>query len=221
MSIHLRINGRSVAGLVVVLSLAACSSSTPTAPSGASGSLSAPSSAPAGGTSAPAGGSSAPVAGGAGGVDARYCAAIKVADAQALVKVTIAAAQTGGPESCAFVLPGEAINGDNLTVTVFPGDASHQYYNDSLGGPVSGATTSIPGVGDVAVWEQPAVGASAPEVGAYKGSLTCIVQPPADTSQLTIDQTGTGPIYNITAAAAAAYAAKEAVLCTDMFSVGG
>jgi hypothetical protein len=227
MSIHLRIHGRSVAGLVVVLSLAACSSSTPTAQGGASGSLSAPSSAPAGGSSAPAGGSSAPaggssapVTGGAGGADAPYCAAMKVADAQALVKVTIAAAQTGGPESCAFVLPGQGIDGDNLTVTVFPGDSNNQYYNDAVSGPASSTPNPLPGVGDVAVWEQVVAGASAPEVAAHKGSLTCVVQAPADTSQLTIDQTGSGPIYQISSAAAAAYAAKEAVLCTDLFSVG-
>ena len=213
-SIHLPTYGRPVAVLFLVLSVAACSSSTPTAPDRRDRQPVRPDL----GAGRRQLGSRWSRAG--GGSDAAYCAAMKVADAQALVKVTIAAAQTGGPESCAFVLPGEDINGDNLTVTVFPGDGNHQYYNDSLGGPVSGATTPIPGVGDVAVWEQPAVGASAPEVGAYKGSLTCIVQPPADTSQLTIDQTGTGPIYNITAAAAAAYAAKEAVLCTDMFSVG-
>jgi hypothetical protein len=145
---------------------------------------------------------------------------MKVADAQALIKPTITAAQTGGPLSCAFVLPGEGINGDNMTVTVFAGDGDHSYYNDSVTGPASGPQTPIPGVGDVAVWEQPAAGASAPFVAAYKGSLTCIVQPPADTSQLTIDQTGNGPIYQISDGAAAAYAAKEAVLCTDLFSVG-
>jgi len=198
--------------LFVVISLAACSSSTPTAQGGASGSLSAP-------TTAPAGGSSAPVTGGAGGVDATYCAAMKVADAQALVKPTISAAQTGGPLPCAFVLPGEPINGDNLTVTVFPNDADKSFYNDSVTGPASGPPNPLPGVGDVAVWEQPVTGASAPEVVAHKGSITCVVQPPADTGPLTIEQTGTGPIYQISAAAAASYAVKEAVLCTDMFSI--
>ena len=214
MSIHLQIHGRSVAGLFVVLSLAACSSSTPTAQGGASGSVTAPSSAPAGGSSAPV------TAGGNGGIDAPYCAAMKVADAQALLNVTISAAQTGGPESCAFVLPGEDINGDNLTVTVFPGDTDHGYYNDNVTGPASGPQTPISGVGDVAVWEQPAAGASAPFVAAYKGSLTCVVLPPGDDGKLTIDKTGNGPIYQISSSAAAAFAAKEAVLCTDLFSVG-
>ncbi|MGH2512694.1 MAG: hypothetical protein ACRDGQ_08410, partial [Candidatus Limnocylindrales bacterium] len=130
------------------------------------------------------------------------------------VKVTIAAAQTGGPESCAFVLPGEDINGDNLTVTVFPGDTDKTYYNDSVTGPASGPSNPLPGVGDVAIWEQPAPGA-APEVVAHQGSLTCVVQPPADASQLTIPHSG-----NVSASAAAAYAALEGVLCTDLFTVG-
>ncbi|MGH2464629.1 MAG: hypothetical protein ACRDGI_04145, partial [Candidatus Limnocylindrales bacterium] len=150
-----------------------------------------------------------------------YCAAMKVADAQVLIKPTIAAAQTGGPESCAFVLPGEDIGGDNMTVTVLPNDADSQDYNDAVTGAASGPPHPLAGIGDVANWEQPVAGATAPEVDAHKGSVTCIVQPPADTSQLTIDQTGNGPIYSISDAAAAAYAAKEAVLCTDMFSVGG
>lgn len=214
MSIHLQSRGRQVAAIwavVASLSLAACSGSTATAQNATGG---------GGGASAPAassgGGGVIPGTGG----DAKYCAAMKLADAQALVKPTIAAAQTGGPLSCAFVLPGQDINGDNLTVTVFAGDGDHHYYNDSVTGPASGTPHPIPGVGDMASWDEPAAGASAPEVAAYKGSLTCIVQPPADTSPLTIDQTGSGPIYSISDAAAAAYAAKEAVLCTDMFSVG-
>lgn len=150
----------------------------------------------------------------------KYCAAMKVADAQALVKPTISAAQTGGPHPCAFVLPGQPINGDNITVTVFPNDDDKGFYNDEVSGPASGPPNPLPGVGDVAVWEQPLAGASAPYVIAHKGSLTCVVLPPADTGPLTIDQTGSGPIYQISDAAAAAYAVKEAVLCTDLFSAG-
>ena len=213
MSIQLSPRRRQAAVLcLAVLGLAACSSAAPTIQAGGGATLSAPPSAPAGGSSAPVGG--------AGGTDAQYCAAMKVADAQALIKPTIAAAQTGGPLSCAFVLPGEGINGDNMTVNVLPGDGDHGYYNDSVTGPASRTADPIPGVGDVAVWEQPAAGASAPFVAAYKGSLTCIIQPPADTSQLTIDQTGNGPVFQISDVAAAAYAAKEAVLCTDLFALG-
>jgi hypothetical protein len=219
-SIHLSGRGRAAAALLVVFSFAACSGSAATAaPGGASGGTGATGSSPApAATSASA--SSAPVIAG-GGSDAHYCAEMKLADAQALVKVPIAAAQTGGPLGCAFVLPGQDINGDNLTVSVYPGDSDKTYYNDSVSGPVSSSPNPIPGVGDVTVWEQPAGSASAPEVIAHGGSLTCVVQPPADTSQLTVDQTGNGPLYQISETAAAAYAAKEAVLCADMFAAGG
>ena len=213
-SIHLPGRGRSVAALFVVLlitpGVAACSGSAPTPPTGGSPDSATP----------PPGASSTPVIlAGAGGIDAHYCTEMKLADAQALVMVPIAAAQTGGPETCAFVLPGEDINGDNMTVTVFPGDSDKQYYNDSVTGPASGPQNPLPGVGDVAVWEQ-VTGGSAPFVAAQKGSLTCVVLPPGDTSRLTIDQTGSGPIYQISNAAAAAYAVKEAVLCSDLFAAG-
>ena len=212
MSNQLQGRGRSIAALFLVVGLAACSGSTSAAQSGAAGSPAAP-------AATPAGGSSAPITGG-GGSDAAYCAAMKVADAQVLVKPTIAAAQTGGPLPCAFVLPGQDITGDNLTVTVFPNDADKNYYNDAVTGATSSTPNPLTGVGEVAVWEQPMAGATAPEVVAHKGSMTCVVQPPADTSPLTIEQTGSGPIYQISVTAAAAYAAKEAVLCTDVFTVG-
>ena len=210
MSIQLQARGRTLAALFVAVSVAACSGSTPAAQTGAPSSQAA--------VNTPAGASTAPVDGGGG--DARYCAALKVSDAQTLIKPTVAAAQTGGPESCAFVLPGQDITGDNFTVTVFPDDADKNFYNDSVNGPASGTPNPLSGIGDVAVWEQPVAGATAPEVDAHGGSMTCIVQPPADTSTLTIAQTGSGPIYQISAAAAADYAAKEAVLCTDLFALG-
>ncbi len=210
------------APLLLSLALAACSGSTASAPAGGGSGTVAPgaaSVAPAGASVEPVVASAGPAAAG-GGVDAPYCAAIKVADAQALAKPTLSAAQTGGPESCTFVLPGQDLNGDNITVTVLQGDADKHFYNDSVNGPVSTTPNPLPGVGDVAVWEQ-FTGESAPEVIAHQGSLTCVAQPPADTSQLTIDQTGSGPMYQISASAAAVYAAKMAVLCTDVFSVGG
>lgn len=223
MSISVQSRGLGlVAPLLLCLGLAACSGGAAGTPAGSGSGAATPgaaSVAPAGASAAPAAASTGPgAAGGAG--DAPYCAAIKVADAQALAKPTLSAAQTGGPESCTFVLPGESLNGDNITVTVLEGDSDKHYYNDAVGGPVSTTPNPLPGVGDVAVWEQ-LTGESAPEVIAHQGSLTCVAQPPGDTSQLTIDQTGSGPMYQISASAAAAYAVKLAVLCTDVFSVGG
>jgi hypothetical protein len=192
---------------VLLLATAACSSS------GHSNSAS-----PAAGDATKTASAGAGPSGGGGGSDAKYCAAMKLPDAQALVKPPVAAAQTGGPLGCAFLLPGQDINGDNLTASVFPGDDSKQFYNSSLKD-LGGTPTPLPGVGDEAQWGQIA-SAAAPEVVAHKGSLTCVVQGPTDTSTLTVAQTGNGPEYNISPSAAADYAAKMGVLCTDMFSVG-
>lgn len=106
-----------------------------------------------------------------------------------------------------------------LTTTLFPGDTSKQFYNDSVTqlGP---NPTQLSGIGDAAAWSQIVPGDTAPEVVAHQGSLTCVVQTPADTSQLTIEQTGSGPIYQISASAAATYATKMGVPCTDVFALG-
>ncbi len=211
-----------VAALLLSVGLAACSGNAASAPANGGASATPPdgaNDASPGASIAPAAASAGPGAAG-GGVDGPYCAAIRVSDAQALAKPTLAAAQTGGSESCTFVLPGQALNGDNITVTVFPGDANKHFYNDQVSGPVASTPNPLPGVGDVAVWEQ-ITSSAPPEVIAHQGSLTCVVQPPGDTSQLTIEQTGSGPIYQISAGAAAAYAAKLGVLCTDVFTVGG
>ncbi len=152
------------------------------------------------------------------GSDARYCAAMKVSDAQVLVKPTLAAAQTGGSESCTFVLPAQSLGGDNLTVNVTPGDTDKSAYNEIVSGAVSGPQHTLAGIAG-GVWEQPTSG-SVPFVAAHQGSTTCVVQPPSDASSLTIPQTGSGPVAQVSTADAAAFAAKMAVLCTDAFSVG-
>jgi hypothetical protein len=167
------------------------------------------------GATAPAG---VPSAAGRGS-DAKYCAAIKVSDAQPLAKATLNAAKSGGPGSCEFLLPGQDVSGDNISVTVFPDDGDKKYYNDHLG---FSSAKSQPVAGDPdAVWNQ-AVDGSAPMLIAHKGSTTCVVIPPADESNLTIGQHGSGvPGLNAASLAdAQAYATKEAPVCDDVFSVG-
>jgi hypothetical protein len=167
-----------------------------------------------------AGGGDAGGGGGATGVDAKYCAAIKVADAQVLTTATLSAAKSGGPQSCAFLLPGQDVSGDNLTVTVFAGDSSKKFYDNSVTELLAGAGTALPGVGDEAEWGQPVAGESSPVVVAHKGSLSCVAAGPADLTPMMIDKTGGGPIYQVSSAAAASFAAKMGVLCNDVFSVG-
>lgn len=158
--------------------------------------------------------------GGLTGVDAKYCAAIKVADAQDLTTATLSAAKTGGPLSCAFVLPGQDLGGDNITVTVFQNDGGKKFYDDTVKNQLPSGGTPLSGVGDEAAWGQPVAGESGPVVAAHKGSISCVVALPADLTTITIDKTGGGPIFNVTAEAAASFAAKMGVLCNDMFSAG-
>ena len=75
----------------------------------------------------------------------------------------------------------------------------------------------MPGVGDQAQWSAPVPGATVPWVEAHKGSLTCVLSP-ADPDQTTIPYTGNPPIVTIAPADSAAYAAKEGVLCQDIFN---
>jgi hypothetical protein len=119
------------------------------------------------------------------------------------------------------VLPGQDLGGDNITVTVFQRDADKKYYNDTVAHQLQNGGTPLSGVGDEAAWAQPVAGQSGPVVAAHKGSLTCVVALPADLTLITIDKTGGGPIYSVTAEAAASFAAKMGVLCNDLFSVGG
>jgi len=177
----------------------------------------------AGGVSSGGGGAAGGDAGGGGvltGVDAKYCAAIKVADAQALTTATLSAAKTGGPLSCTFLLPGQDLGGDNITVTVFQGDGDKKFYDDTVNNQLPNGGTPLSGVGDEAAWGQPVAGESGPVVAAHKGSITCVAALPADLTLITIEKTGGGPIFTVSADAAASFAAKMGVLCNDMFSAG-
>ena len=56
-----------------------------------------------------------------------------------------------------------------------------------------------------------------PWVEAHKGSTTCELSP-ADPPETTLVYTGSDPFYKIAPADSAAYAAKEGVLCNDIFN---
>jgi hypothetical protein len=156
------------------------------------------------------------------GIDAKYCSALKLSDAQKLLKPTIAAAKTGGSETCAFVLPGQSLSGDNLTVTVNPLDNDKSFYNEMVGiGGASSPAHTVPGVSG-AVWVQVVPG-TAPQLVARDGNTTCVVQPPDDATTLTIGEHGstTGALGHATDADAAAYATEMAPLCTEALAVKG
>jgi hypothetical protein len=137
----------------------------------------------------------------------KQCAAIPIAQVQALVKakVTVAANE---PLQCSW-------KGIDLQVSLSPNDADKSSYKALLF--ISGGH-AITGLGDVAQWFEPVAGMTVPDVNSHKGTLTCYVQGP-DVALSTIPHTGTDPFFKISDAAGLAYATKEAKLCADIFAV--
>jgi hypothetical protein len=210
------VGGFAMVAMATVL-LAGCSagSSGPTDVSGATGATGATNASVA--SNAPGGTSAGLSAGDSSSDHARYCDAIKLSDAQALVKGTITGVQfdaavtlPADPFDCTF--PTASGGGDSLDVTLTKADT----FTVSVADQNAGAGTSLTGVGDKAVWVQDATMANAPIVVAIKGSLTCRVTAPP-TENTTIEYTAPSGVDQITSAAAATFAQKMAVLCKDVF----
>ena len=205
-------NSRS-AGLVSVALMATaaclltgCNKSSSASPGG--GGTGAAAAAAAGG-SAPAGAAAA-IAGAtkAGGPldNSKQCAAVKPADVQALMKAPVTPV-ANFPGECSFY-------GGDLKIDIYANDPTQKYYQNPVNGP---GTTPVPGVGDQAQWFAPVTGATTPWVEAHKGSTTCTISP-ADPPETTLAYTGSDPFFKIAPADSAAYAAKEGVLCNDIFA---
>lgn len=191
--------------------LSGCSKSSTASPGGGAtgAAASVAAAAAAAGVSVPAGAAAA-IAGatGAGGPldDSKLCAAVKPADVQALMKAPVTPV-VNEPGECSWYAGA-------FKIDIYPNDPTQKYYQNPVNGP---GTTPVPGVGDQAQWSSPAGVHSTPWVEAHKGSLTCVVSP-ADPDQTTIPYTGSPPIVTIAAADSTAYAAKEGVLCNDIFA---
>jgi hypothetical protein len=188
--------------------LTGCSTSSSAAPGGGATGAAAAIAAAAGG-SAPAGAAAAIVgATGAGGPldESKLCAAVKPADVQALMKAAVTPV-VNNPGECAWY-------GGDLKIDIYANDPTQKFYQNPVNGP---GTTPVPGVGDQAQWFAPVPGATTPWIEAHKGSLTCVLSP-ADPPETTLAYTGTDPFFKIAPADSAAYAAKEGVLCNDIFA---
>jgi hypothetical protein len=192
---------RGALSLLIMFTAAACSG-------GGAGS-------PAEATNAPAG-SQAPAAataavGSPSTLHTMYCNAIKLPDAQVLVKDPILEDQfdpllATPPYDCTFVT---AAN-DGFKVSIDTTDTFARWVAEEN----SGAGTALIGVGDKAVWVQAL--ANPPVVIAIKGSVTCRVDAP-ETAKSTIEFTTPNGVDQVTPAAAASFAQRMAVLCTDVF----
>jgi hypothetical protein len=176
---------------------------------GGSSAAAAPANTAAGAVSAPAGVAAA-IAGatGKGGPldESKMCAAIKPADVQALMKAPVTPVQNF-PGECSYY-------GGDLKIDIYANDPNQKYYQNPVNGP---GTTPVPGVGDQAQWFAPVAGMTTPWVEAHKGSLTCTISP-ADPPETTLPYTGSDPFFKIAPADSVAYAAKEGVLCNDIFA---
>jgi hypothetical protein len=164
----------------------------------------------------------------AGGTDAStVCSKLPVADAQALIRTTLSPAVVDGRlGGCTFVLQGNNVNDNNLTVAFSEGADATKRYDEDLNGTFSaggatisvgaGTTTPLAGVGDKAVWGS-TVGY--PEVSALKGSVYCNVSTADDATQLTIIGATNNPLPVGTLAQQQQYAVLEGKLCIDLFSL--
>ena len=141
-----------------------------------------------------------------GSVDAKICAAIQ-ADVAAITK-NVSSPKTF-PGQCAF-------DGGATTVTFDVNDPGHHGVTDVIGS----TGTKISGIGDGAVWYD-ADGIVVPSLGAWKGNVSCLVQPDSDITNDFVTYTGKPPFTKISAADGAAYAQKMGKVCTDLFSAAG
>ena len=143
-----------------------------------------------------------------------YCNAIKLPDAQVLFKDPITAdqfdpADMSAPFDCTLVTAAQ----DSLVVSIDTADAFDRWVTEEN----AGTGTALTGVGDKAVWVQDPTLANPPIVVAIKGSVTCRVTAP-ETEKTTIDFKAPNGVDQVSPAAAASFAKKMAVLCTDAFS---
>jgi len=157
---------------------------------------------PAGGTGAINLPTSTAGVGNNGSVDAKVCAAIAT-DVGAITKNVSNPATF--PGQCAF-------NGGATTVTFYLNDPQHTYMT------VTG--TAISGIGDSAQWADGG-GQLVPSLGAWKGSVSCVVQPDSDPTDDTFPFTGSPPFIKIADADAIAYAQKMGAVCNDVFAAAG
>lgn len=155
------------------------------------------------------------------------CPKLPVADAQRLIRTTLSTAvsdsRLGG---CTFVLAGNAINDNNLTVALETGAGAADRYDGDVKGTFTaggatvntgdGVTTPLNGVGDKAVW---GTTVGYPTVSALKGDVYCTVSTADDATQLTLIGAPGNPLPQGTPAEQKQYAGLEGALCNDLFAL--
>ena len=139
-----------------------------------------------------------------GSVDAKICAAI-ASDVAAVTKNL----------STPSTFPGQCAFGEGATTVTFNvNDVDHSDVTNVIS---SSNSHTISGFGDGAMWYDGS-GSIVPALGAWKGNVSCLVQPDSNPANDSFTYTGTPPLITITDADAIAYAQKEGAICNDVFA---
>jgi hypothetical protein len=161
-----------------------------------------------------------------GGTDLakKGCAAIRVADAQAVLKknVTKVVFDPGSAESSPTHTFNCWVNNPALIVTIHPEDASKKTYDRDVKAENVPAVV-LRGVGVNAVWAAVSQFSgtynTAPDIFAHKGAITCEIQ--GDTQALDISPIPGNLFHQISRVADAAFAVKLGRICNDVFAALG
>jgi hypothetical protein len=148
-------------------------------------------------------------------VERRLCLAIPNSAVTPLYSVKVGPPKTGFLGStCDFVPVGMSVNDDQaspLFVEISVNDYGQMY------GTFNKDDHKLSGIGDKSYWDSQAPGMDAPQVVAEKGRIDCMVTTNGEVDHTTLPYTLSGGNPVITNAAAAAFAQKMGVLCSDVF----
>jgi hypothetical protein len=148
-------------------------------------------------------------------VERRLCLAIPMSAVDPLYTVKVGKPTTGFLGStCDFVQVGKSANDDSaspLFVEIAINDYGQMY------GTFNKDDHKLSGIGDKAYWDSQAPGMDAPQVIAEKGNIACTVTTNGEVDQTTLPYTVSGGNPVVTNAAAAKFAAKMGVICSDVF----
>jgi hypothetical protein len=147
------------------------------------------------------------------------CGAIPLSQANALITTAITTVDFS-PNNGTYYADHHFSCDAGMEIDVYPEDSSKSNYSTDLGDE-NATPTSIPGIGDTAVFTQSGLivqGAGPmPDVYVHKGAATCEIKTSSTVTDYKIAASD-GLVPGVTAQAAATWAAQAAGLCTDIFT---
>ncbi len=148
-------------------------------------------------------------------VERKLCLAIPPAAVAPLYLVQVGQPKTGYQGStCDFVPVGMSVQDDNAS-PLFVEIGVNDY--GTIYGTFNKDDHKLSGIGQKAYWDSQAPGMDAPQVVAEKGKIDCMVTTNGEVDHTTLSYTISGGNPVVTNAAAAKFAAKMGVVCSDVF----